>query len=144
MAMRTHIEGPCDTQSGGSPTGEAIRAAALPPAASAVAKLPWPQGKEKGSVRFAPRLEKVSEGQSTGSAEAELADSPAASPPKRTRPSRYPTCAPCQATVRGGLQTAGPLSASPPLTPIRATGLPALVLRAPRYANWFSHGFTLR
>ncbi len=76
-------------QSGGSPTGESIRAAALPPAAGTVTKLPWPQGKDKGSVRFAPRLEKVSEGQSTSSTEVDLADSPAASPPKRARPSRY-------------------------------------------------------
>ena len=79
-------------QSGGSPTGESIRAAALPPAAGTVTKLPWPQGKDKGSVRFAPRLEKVSEGQSTSSTEVDLADSPAASPPKRARPSRYQPC----------------------------------------------------
>ena len=66
----------------------------MAPTASAVAKLPWPQEKEKGSVRFAPRLEKVSEGQSTSSTEVDLADSPAASPPIRTRPSRYQTRAP--------------------------------------------------
>ena len=75
-------------QSGGSPTGESLRAAALAPAASAATQLPWLQGKEKGSVRFAPRLEKVTEGQSTSSTEVDPADSPAASPPKRTRPSR--------------------------------------------------------
>ena len=60
----------------------------MAPTASTAVKLPWPQGKDKGGVRFAPRLEKVSEGQSTSSTEADLAESPATSPPKRGRPSR--------------------------------------------------------
>ena len=78
--------------SGALMTGEPLKAqdmAPMAPTADAASKLPRPQARDKASVRFAPKLEKVSEGQSTSSTDGSLADSPGTSPPRPARPSRY-------------------------------------------------------
>lgn len=75
--------------SGALMTGESLKTQDMAPTANAASKLPRPQAREKASVRFAPKLEKVSEGQSASSTDGSLADSPGTSPPRPARPSRY-------------------------------------------------------
>ena len=62
------------------------------PTGSAMGSHPRPAGRERHGVRFAPRLEKVSEGLSASSTDGSLADSPGTSPPRPARPGRYCCC----------------------------------------------------
>lgn len=60
----------------------------LAPSGSALGSHPRPAGRERQGVRFAPCLEKVSEGQSASPTDGSLADSPGTSPPRPARPGR--------------------------------------------------------
>ena len=62
------------------------------PTGSAMGSHARPAGRERHGVRFAPRLEKVSEGQSASSTDGSLANSPGTSPPRPARSARYCYC----------------------------------------------------